>query len=97
MDRALDRPLYLAVQRILNNSDPVAPKEFLSWDLPTAVRREGETMRQVAERALAENCGQGLEAQVLGNAPWGYYKLKYPKSLRTNVQAMGEKVRRTWD
>ena len=36
--------------------------------------------------------GPSIEAQFLGNAPWGYYKYKYPKSLRRESGAIGGKV-----
>lgn len=43
-NRVLDRPLRLVVRQKYG-------EEFV-WDIPTAVRREGETLRQTAERAL---------------------------------------------
>lgn len=63
-----------------------------SWDLPTLARREGETMRQTAERALSTLCGDALPFQVLGNAPLSYYKFKYPKGYQSKVDRVGAKV-----
>ena len=42
-DRNLDRPLYLVVERKIGS--------IYHWDLPTTIRKEGETLRQTAERA----------------------------------------------
>ena len=43
LHRCLDRPLFLIVERKLGNA--------YHWDLPTLVRKDGETLRQTAERA----------------------------------------------
>ena len=49
-------------------------------------------MLQTAERTLHTVVGPNVEARFLGNAPWGYYKYKYPKSLRRESGAIGGKV-----
>ena len=49
-------------------------------------------MFQTAERTLHTVVGPSIEARFLGNAPWGYYKYKYPKSLRRESGAIGGKV-----
>lgn len=42
---------------------------------------------------VIEHCGEKLDIQVLGNAPWAVYKLKYPKKIQEKVGKTGEKVR----
>ena len=51
-------------------------------------------MRETAERALRENCGDDLKVTVFGNAPCGFYKWKYPKRLKEKLNdgKLGEKV-----
>ncbi|CAG9119308.1 unnamed protein product [Plutella xylostella] len=54
--------------------------------LPQGAWREGETLRQTAERVLSEQCGD-LQVQFYGNAPCGFYKYKYPKEVDGKVGA----------
>lgn len=69
------------------------PLQKTGWNLPMTTRREGETMRAAAERAILENCGEAVEFRVLGNAPWAYYKRPYPKRIQQELGHNGEKVR----
>ncbi|KAJ8301983.1 hypothetical protein KUTeg_020970 [Tegillarca granosa] len=71
-DRKLDRKLILIVQQKLGND--------LRWVLPFAYRDDGETMKETANKALVNSCGNGLESIILGNAPCGYFKYKIPKT-----------------
>jgi len=82
--RALHRPLHLIVQRNIGGD--------LFWDLPTVVNKGEETMRETAERALESACGTGLNVSVLGNAPWAFYRLIYPRRIRDETGKRGEKV-----
>lgn len=82
--RSLDRPLHLIVQRKIGDT--------WWWDLPTAANASGETMRDTAERALASSLGSGLKVDVLGNAPWTFYKYNYPRKFREQSGKWGEKV-----
>ena len=82
--RALDRPLHLVVERKFGN--------VLHWDLPTAIHQSGETMRDTAERAVKSYCGNHLQVTVLGNAPWSFYKYRYPRKIRDKTGKQGEKV-----
>lgn len=84
LNRSLDRPLHLLVQRRLGDS--------LIWDLPTVIRQEGESLRQVAERAILEHIGTSLTAQILGNAPWAHYQYKYSRRVREETGKQGDKV-----
>lgn len=61
------------------------------WLLPQLQWDEGETLRETAERALASLPGNQLKATFLGNAPCGFYKYKFPKSVRKESQ-VGAKV-----
>ena len=56
------------------------------------IRKDGETMRATAERAIRENCGEKVKFRVLGNAPWAYYKRSYPKKVQAQLGHNGEKV-----
>lgn len=67
----------------------IGEKSF--YILPQGKREEGETLRQCADRVLKEKCGQDLKVQVFGNAPCGFYKYKYPKSVRSE-DSVGAKV-----
>ncbi|GLG98773.1 uncharacterized protein GBIM_05364 [Gryllus bimaculatus] len=84
LDRALDKYLVLVVNQKIGDD--------YRWILPQGLRENGETMRQTAERVLAERCGTKLQATFLGNAPCGFYKYKYPQSVRSSSKAVGAKV-----
>ncbi|KAK9881990.1 hypothetical protein WA026_018179 [Henosepilachna vigintioctopunctata] len=75
LNRKLDKHLVLLVKQKIGNVH--------HYLLPQGPRQEGETLRQAAERILKTNCGNEIKAQIYGNAPAGFYKYKYPKSLRT--------------
>lgn len=57
--RELSRPLRLAVETKWQTSEG----DEWTWDLPKTKWREGETLRETAERALRESCGDGLRVQ----------------------------------
>ncbi|XP_065338120.1 large ribosomal subunit protein mL46 [Cloeon dipterum] len=82
--RHLSKHLVLLTQQKVG-SDSV-------WLLPQSVRKEGETMRQTADRALVEAVGENFKSIVLGNAPVGFYKYKYPKDVRDKRGVEGAKV-----
>lgn len=82
-DRNLDSTLILVVQQ-KDCGD--------RWILPNGAHAQGETMRQTAERVLHECCGENLKVQFYGNAPCGFFKFKYPKSVRDESGVQGEKV-----
>ena len=42
--------------------------------------------------SVSHLCGDKLEVRVLGNAPWGVYKYKYPKKIQEKLGKVGEKV-----
>lgn len=58
--------------------------------LPQGRIQDGENLRQATERIIKERCGDSVKVLVYGNAPCGFYKYKYPKSMRSDV--IGAKV-----
>jgi len=82
--RRLDIPLRLLARYKLGDDQ--------YWDLPWVVRKDGESLRDTAERAVVERCGGGLDVRVLGNAPASFYKYKYPKHYQERVEKQGAKV-----
>lgn len=81
-NRKLEETLILLVEQKLGNQ-----KHMI---LPQGKRRDGETMRQTAERVLKENCGDGIDVIFYGNAPCGFYKWKYPTDQRS--ESVGAKL-----
>ncbi|XP_072745472.1 large ribosomal subunit protein mL46 [Anoplolepis gracilipes] len=74
LKRKLDKNLLLLIQQKIGNT--------YYWIPPQGIRKEGETMRQTAERVLQDTCGIEIKAKFYGNAPIGFYKYKYPKKLQ---------------
>ncbi|XP_012233614.1 large ribosomal subunit protein mL46 isoform X2 [Linepithema humile] len=73
LKRKLDKNLLLLIQQKIGNTN--------YWIPPQGIRKEGETMRQTAERVLQDACGAKITVKFYGNAPIGFYKYKYPKKL----------------
>uniref|UniRef100_T1IXA6 Large ribosomal subunit protein mL46 n=1 Tax=Strigamia maritima TaxID=126957 RepID=T1IXA6_STRMM len=84
LQRALDQHLILVVRQKLG-------RDF-KWVLPQAPWKEGETMRQTAERVLEHICGNKIQARFLGNTPCGFYKYKYPRQMWGEGKPSGAKV-----
>ena len=55
--------------------------------LPQAQWNEGETLRQTAERIVAENFGTELKVHFYGHAPCGFYKYKYKGEQKSSIGA----------
>ncbi|XP_018317811.1 39S ribosomal protein L46, mitochondrial, partial [Mycetomoellerius zeteki] len=83
LKRKLDKNLLLLVQQKVGNSH--------YWIPPQGIRKEGETMRQTAERVLQDACGANIKVKFYGNAPIGFYKYKYPKKL-CEQESYGAKI-----
>lgn len=81
--RKLDSHLLLVTLEKLGKDD--------LWTLPCGMRREGENLRETAERILREKCGEKIQATFLGNAPCGFYKYKYPAAVQTD-SVVGAKI-----
>ncbi|XP_035677629.1 39S ribosomal protein L46, mitochondrial-like isoform X2 [Branchiostoma floridae] len=81
--RKLGVPLYLLVKQKLGDK--------AVWVMPQGSRQEGETLRQTAERILLTCCGTHLRTTFYGNAPCGFYKYKYPRTMRSENN-VGAKV-----
>ncbi|NXN91846.1 RM46 protein, partial [Rhinopomastus cyanomelas] len=83
LNRKLDSNLMLLVKQKIGNQE--------LWLLPQAEWQPGETMRSTAERAVATFLGGHIQAKILGNAPHGIYKYKFPRAVRTEDN-VGAKV-----
>ncbi|KAM8972804.1 large ribosomal subunit protein mL46 [Pelodytes ibericus] len=83
LNRKLENNLVLLVKEKVSNEE--------IWMFPQMEWLCGETMRQTAERALSTLSDNRIKAHFLGNAPCGFYKYKFPKSLRKE-DMMGAKV-----
>ena len=80
----MDKPLRLLTKYKLGKD--------IYWDLPHGKHREGETLRDTAERAVLQSIGDRCQVEILGNAPWSFYKIKYPKHYQTTSGRSGCKV-----
>jgi len=83
--RALDKPLRLITKYKLGKD--------IFWDLPNVKYDKGETLRETAERAVLTSIGDKSEVVILGNAPWSFYSIKYPKHFQQSSNRVGAK---TW-
>lgn len=81
-NRCLDDTLYLLIEQKFGNRN--------CYVLPQGARCDGETMLQTAERVVREKCGDLMQVKFYGNAPWGFYKYKYPMNMRD--ESIGAKV-----
>lgn len=82
-NRKLRNHLLLIIKQKLGND--------YRWILPQGIRREEENLRETAERIIKEMCQDKLQVVMMGNAPAGHYKYKYPKAARSNG-ILGAKV-----
>lgn len=83
LKRALDRYLLLLIRENIGQK--------AQWILPQGKHIHGETLRDTAERVLQEKCGPNIQAKFLGNAPFGFYKYRYPKVVRCG-DSVGSKI-----
>ncbi|NXJ62803.1 RM46 protein, partial [Rostratula benghalensis] len=83
LNRKLDSNLMLLVKQKIGNQE--------LWLLPQVEWQPGETLRSTAERAMATFLGDHIQAKILGNAPHGVYKYKFPRVIRTEDN-IGAKV-----
>ncbi|XP_008490271.2 39S ribosomal protein L46, mitochondrial [Calypte anna] len=83
LNRRLDRNLMFLVKQKIGNQE--------LWLLPQVEWQPGETLRNTAERAMATFLGDHIQAKILGNAPYGIYKYKFPRAIRTEDN-VGAKV-----
>ncbi|NWS16197.1 RM46 protein, partial [Pachyramphus minor] len=83
LNRKLDSNLMLLVKQKIGNQE--------LWLLPQVEWQPGETLRSTAERAMATFLGDQIQAKILGNAPYGIYKYKFPRAIRTEDN-VGAKV-----
>nr|XP_021182299.2 39S ribosomal protein L46, mitochondrial [Helicoverpa armigera] len=78
-ERCLQRHLVLVT--------PIKLGSDVKTLLPQGLWKEGETLRQTAERIVKEQCGPELKVQFLSNAPCGFYKYKYPSEVNGKIGA----------
>ena len=90
--RCLDKPLHLIIERNFGYQNNSKAKPEYNWDLPCSIRQEGESMRQVAERAVRNTCGSDLNVHILGNAPWAFFKYRYSNKIQDITGKRGEKI-----
>lgn len=85
--RKLDHHLVLLTQYHYNGeiSKPV-------WTLPHDFVQPGETLRDAANRVVSHVLGDDIQTYILGNAPFGYYKFKFPKNVAAACGARGGKL-----
>ncbi|POI34273.1 hypothetical protein CIB84_001974 [Bambusicola thoracicus] len=83
LNRKLDSNLMLLVKQKIGNQE--------LWLLPQVEWQPGETLRSTVERAMATFLGDHIQAKILGNAPYGIYKYKFPRAIRTEDN-VGAKV-----
>lgn len=81
-NRKLEDPLTLLIEQSIGDKKIAL--------LPQGRLQDGENLRQAAERIIKERCGDSVQTQIYGNAPCGFYKYKYPKSVRKDT--IGAKV-----
>ncbi len=82
--RCLDKHLMLVCKQKLGDK--------YHWLLPQAIRKDNETMRQTAERALIEFGGNQMQVKYLGNAPNAYYCYRYPTLVTKQTNIKGAKI-----
>ncbi|CAB3223363.1 unnamed protein product [Arctia plantaginis] len=75
------------LQKHLVMVTPIKLGSDLKTLLPQGLWKEGETLRQTAERVVQEQCGPELKVQFVSNAPCGFYKYKYPSEVNGKVGA----------
>ncbi|XP_041377704.1 39S ribosomal protein L46, mitochondrial-like [Gigantopelta aegis] len=78
VQRKLDRKLILIVKQQLGDQS--------HWVFPQGLWKDGESMRQTAERVL-QDCSDGkLDARFEGNAPCGLHKYKFKRESENGVK-----------
>uniref|UniRef100_A0A1I7UZ20 Nudix hydrolase domain-containing protein n=1 Tax=Caenorhabditis tropicalis TaxID=1561998 RepID=A0A1I7UZ20_9PELO len=88
-DRQIDRKLVLIVKQRLGEKKG---GYSTPWILPQMKNREGETLRQTAERCIGELSGTDLSVEISGNAPFGVYTHRYPSPIAQKTGATGAKI-----
>ncbi|CAJ0930128.1 unnamed protein product, partial [Mesorhabditis belari] len=87
LQRLLDRQLVLVVRQKFGQKQYASP-----WKLPEIEHRQGETLRQTAERCLGEVVSGDLAVQIQGNAPVSIYTFRYPKPVAQKKNKNGAKI-----
>src|SRR5699024_8987100 len=85
IDRSLDKHLYLLQKITLGSAS--------HWLLPQErFSTSDRSLRETAERILAQLIPSKPTVKFLGNAPAGYYWYRYPKTLTAESGILGARV-----
>lgn len=82
LERKLDDTLLLICEQKIDGTKVFA--------LPQDQWKEGETLKQTAERIVKEQLGNNIQVKVYGNSPCGFYKYKY--KTKSSQNSVGAKV-----
>eukprot|EP00741_Cyanophora_paradoxa_P011185 tig00020554_g10805.t1 len=86
LNRALQRRLYLIIK---TEKAPDGPYE---WHFPESYWKDGETMRQAAERTSDQWFGTEIDRFFISNAPSAHFKYPYAQDLQKKLDAYGAKA-----
>mmetsp|Transcript_21729 Transcript_21729/g.28127 ORF Transcript_21729/g.28127 Transcript_21729/m.28127 type:complete len:292 (+) Transcript_21729:75-950(+) len=87
LERALPKSLYLMIALKNRRPGPMG-----KWGFPQGLIKPEETMRESAERIVAEQLGQNMDLFWLSNAPEGWFFYPFSEATQKKAKAYGEKI-----